>query len=430
SCAIDLEVTRPRPLFRCDPIWGCYKLLVADDSRRGRNFNHSSLKGLSKSQMGADRDMSKGKKKVDNGEMIVVDNGGDEFLMMETPIDGIFREEKPKWVLDNAVLSHICNDRAMFETLNGKGQFGEIKVCSKQMMKIEGVGSVRFKLHDRSVKTTLNVKYVSGAARNILSLGVFMSRGYRYVGRKDVCKLIDERVLKYGELRLKEREVQALKEIEKWLKEKEIQQQESLVNEGTTLEACLVTKGAVMEACLVIEGAALEACLQNECNSLRNECNKFGNENRSSDNETSSARNDAVADIGPSNDNDIVFEVHHDMFENMIVHGIQNHVQPESMVNENNSNIISDILNMDPDRDKEEHDYVDYEQQHAFFASLINNLKCDVKNGLGFENQNDDVNPSLLNKAKELAPFLYNIGEMGKDLLSDHKIISEEELKC
>ncbi|GKA30565.1 putative RNA-directed DNA polymerase [Tanacetum coccineum] len=25
SCAIDLEVTRPGPLFRCDPIWGCYK---------------------------------------------------------------------------------------------------------------------------------------------------------------------------------------------------------------------------------------------------------------------------------------------------------------------------------------------------------------------------------------------------------------------
>ncbi|GJY67952.1 hypothetical protein Tco_0470934 [Tanacetum coccineum] len=51
------------------------------------------------------------------------------------------------------------------------------------------------------------------------------------------------------------------------------------------------------------------------------------------------------------------------------------------------------------------------------------------KQGLGFENQNDNVNPSVLNKAKELAPCLYNIDEMGKDELSDHKIISEEELK-
>ncbi|GKB25032.1 RNA-directed DNA polymerase, eukaryota, partial [Tanacetum coccineum] len=30
SCAIDLEVTRPGPLFRCDPIWGCYIIQAAE----------------------------------------------------------------------------------------------------------------------------------------------------------------------------------------------------------------------------------------------------------------------------------------------------------------------------------------------------------------------------------------------------------------
>ncbi|GJU13702.1 hypothetical protein Tco_1136098 [Tanacetum coccineum] len=52
------------------------------------------------------------------------------------------------------------------------------------------------------------------------------------------------------------------------------------------------------------------------------------------------------------------------------------------------------------------------------------------KHGLGFENKKDDENPTLLNKAKALAPFLYNIDEMGKELIFDHKIISEEELNC
>ncbi|GJU39151.1 retrovirus-related pol polyprotein from transposon TNT 1-94 [Tanacetum coccineum] len=127
------------------------KLLLADDSGRGRNFQRGSSKGRSKSRMGGDRDMSVVECYYcgDKGHMQVrcpqfLDNGGDEFLMTETPMDGILREEKPKWVLDNAASSHICNDRAMFETLNGKGQFGEIKVGSKQMMKIEGVGSPRF----------------------------------------------------------------------------------------------------------------------------------------------------------------------------------------------------------------------------------------------------------------------------------------------
>ncbi|GJX20707.1 hypothetical protein Tco_0223384 [Tanacetum coccineum] len=394
-------------------------------------------------------------------------------------------------------------------------------------------------------------------------------------GRTD--KLIDERVLKYKELRIKEREVQAIKEIEKWLKESELQQQESLVTEGSTLEACLITEGATIEACLITKGETLEACLVNEgiavndntgvtessqtesensssatpfskledenrssdkdSSSLMNECSRPGNENRSFDHESTSSGNDADADTGPSFDSDTVTEVPHssnDTFENMFAHGIQSHKQPESIsdtyeVNENTNNIISDIPNMDPDRNKEEHDDVDYEHQRAFFASLINNLKCDVekcnevnckaqqandlltnelerykekekhfaiymtieseyckkikllndeilylksqacekdktfakengkfdelrkagqtdqtlrmllpkednvntrKQGLSFENQNDYVNLILLNKAKEFAPCLYNIDEMGKDELSDHKISSEEELKC
>ncbi|GKA09567.1 hypothetical protein Tco_0688898 [Tanacetum coccineum] len=64
---------------------------------------------------------------------------------------------------------------------------------------------------------------------------------------KELDNLIDERVLKYEELWMKEKEVQAIKEIERWLQESEMQKQESLVTDGTALEACLITEGAVME---------------------------------------------------------------------------------------------------------------------------------------------------------------------------------------
>ncbi|GJQ95604.1 hypothetical protein Tco_0006743 [Tanacetum coccineum] len=110
--------------------------------------------------------------------------------------------------------------------------------------------------------------------------------------------------------------------------------------------------------------------------------NKSFNKERSS-----SERNHTDDDIGPLYDSDIITEVPHssyDTFENVFAHGIQSHEQPESnpdtyMVNENNSNVISNIPYMDLDIHKEEHDYVDYEQHRAFFASLINNLKCDVE---------------------------------------------------
>nr|GFA79828.1 hypothetical protein [Tanacetum cinerariifolium] len=201
-----------------------------------------------------------------------------------------------------------------------------------------------------------------------------------------------------------------------------MRKQESLVSKGTTLEDCMVTDLEELEACLVIEGAALEACLVNEgitlndnmsvtessgtesensslvtplsksedenrssdkdCISSRNECSRSGNESRSSDYESTSSGNDAYANIGPSYDSDTMTEVPHlsdDTFEKVFAHGIQSHEQPESIpdtykVNENNSNIIYDIPNMDPDRDKEEHDDFDYEQQRASFASWINNL--------------------------------------------------------
>ncbi|GJS56473.1 retrovirus-related pol polyprotein from transposon TNT 1-94 [Tanacetum coccineum] len=216
------------------------------------------------------------------------------------------------------------------------------------------------------------------------------------------------------ELRMKEREVKEIKEIVKRLNESKMQTKESLVIMGATLKARLVTEGVALEESLVTEGIALDASLvdekstvdsttsshQNESNSSWNECSRSRYGNISYDNESSSLVDNAIDaekilvdtvafdikydDIGPSYDSDTVSEVHHDTFKNMFANEIQSHEQPDSIfdtyvVNENNSDIIYDIPNMDPDRGKDEHDYVDYEQQCAFFASLINNLKCDVE---------------------------------------------------
>ncbi|GJQ92436.1 hypothetical protein Tco_0003575 [Tanacetum coccineum] len=89
----------------------------------------------------------------------------------------------------------------------------------------------------------------------------------------------------------------------------------------------------------------------------------------------------------PSYYKDTLTKVHHsniDTFENVFAHGIQNHEQLESipdtyMVKENNSNIVFDIPYRDPDRGKEDHDDVDNEQERALFASLVNNLQCEVE---------------------------------------------------
>ncbi|GJT60326.1 hypothetical protein Tco_1003859 [Tanacetum coccineum] len=200
----------------------------------------------------------------------------------------------------------------------------------------------------------------------------------------DLDKLIDERILEYRELRMKESDVKAIKEIEN---------KANLSTDGTSLDASLVTKGTTLDASLVTEGIAMDASL------VAKQRNDADAKKILVDMTASNIEN---ADIKPSYDSDAVSEVHHNMFKNVFAHGIQNHEQTKSipntyMVNENNSNIISDIPNMDPNRGKEEHNDVDYEQQCAFFVSLINNLKCDVEKCNKVNHEAQQANALLTN---------------------------------
>ncbi|GJY95855.1 hypothetical protein Tco_0512216 [Tanacetum coccineum] len=170
-----------------------------------------------------------------------------------------------------------------------------------------------------------------------------------------------------------------LKELDKLIDKR---QQESLVTEGTTLEANLSTDGTTLDGSLVTEGTTLEASLvtkgisldaslvakqstidsttsseqQNESNGSRKECSRLGNEKRSYDNE--SKMKEAVQGMMQM----LILELHMTTYQ---------------------------TLRIFPPKEN-----------------------------------------SILNKAKELTPSLYSIDKMGQDLLSDHKIIFEEELKC
>nr|GFB40029.1 hypothetical protein [Tanacetum cinerariifolium] len=121
------------------------------------------------------------------------------------------------------------------------------------------------------------------------------------------------------------------------------------------LKASLVTKGITLEDNLVANESTYDFVRSSK---QLDKSNNSGN-----DEDAEKLLVDTVAfdienaDIGPSYESDIVSEIHHDMFENVFAHGIQNHEQPESLpdiyvVDENNRNINSYILNMYPDRDK------------------------------------------------------------------------------
>nr|GEZ26722.1 hypothetical protein [Tanacetum cinerariifolium] len=78
-------------------------------------------------------------------------------------------------------------------------------------------------------------------------------------------KLLKEGTLKDGELQLKEKAVKVIKEIEKWLKEKEKQTQESMV-----IGTLLVSQGSALDAKIETKD------ILSTCSNLKNnKCNKF-----------------------------------------------------------------------------------------------------------------------------------------------------------
>ena len=77
----------------------------------------------------------------------------------------------------------------MFDTLKIDGEFGHFKLGSGGKIKVEGIGSVRMKLHDGVIPTLSNVRFVPFAVINIISMWEMISQGYKYVGSKWGCKV-------------------------------------------------------------------------------------------------------------------------------------------------------------------------------------------------------------------------------------------------
>ncbi|GJV93611.1 hypothetical protein Tco_1541424 [Tanacetum coccineum] len=182
-----------------------------------------------------------------------------------------------------------------------------------------------------------------------------------------------ERVIFEREWLMKAHEVHAIKQIEKRLNEMKMQTQEEVITEGTSLDASLVTQGIALDASLVANERTVDSITSSK---QQYASSSSGND---ADTKKTLADTDAFdsADIGPSYNCDTSFKVHTNTFENVFANETESHEQPDyisdtHVVNKNNNNIMSDIPHMDPNRDKEEHDYVGNEQQRALLDSSVN----------------------------------------------------------
>ena len=102
---------------------------------------------------------------------------------------------RTKWVMDSASSKHICRYRKMFDTLKTNGEFDHFKLGNGGKMKVEGIGSVRMRLHDGAIRTFSNVRFILSVVVNMISIGEMTSQGYKYVGLKWGCNVYKRRHL-------------------------------------------------------------------------------------------------------------------------------------------------------------------------------------------------------------------------------------------
>ena len=84
--------------------------------------------------------------------------------------------------MDFVASKHICRDREMLDTLKTDGEFDNFKLGNGGKIKVEGIGSMRMKLHDGAIRAFTNVRFGPFVVVNIIYMGKMKSQGYEYVG--------------------------------------------------------------------------------------------------------------------------------------------------------------------------------------------------------------------------------------------------------
>ena len=67
--------------------------------------------------------------------------------------------------------------------------------CNDHALKIVGIGTIKLKLHDNTVRTIQQVRHVKGLKKNLLSLGQLNNFDCKVVVKKGIMKMIRDALL-------------------------------------------------------------------------------------------------------------------------------------------------------------------------------------------------------------------------------------------
>jgi hypothetical protein len=117
----------------------------------------------------------KGNKEKDEPTVNVAqDEDERDFAFMVSSPENHYGE----WVLDSTCSYHMCPNKHLFSRLE-EFDGGAVLMGNDDVCEIKGIRTIHLKMHNGAVKTLTEVRYVPDLKKNLLSLEVLESSGYK-----------------------------------------------------------------------------------------------------------------------------------------------------------------------------------------------------------------------------------------------------------
>ncbi|CAL8117258.1 unnamed protein product [Prunus armeniaca] len=99
---------------------------------------------------------------------------------------------------------HMCSNKSWFDTYDVDYDI-EFMIGDSSVCRVEGIGTIKVKMHDGVVRTLGMVRYIPKLKKNLISLGTFDKNGYSYKakGGKLIISKNDSKDTQHWHLRLR-----------------------------------------------------------------------------------------------------------------------------------------------------------------------------------------------------------------------------------
>jgi hypothetical protein len=113
----------------------------------------------------------------DDGDVIVCVGEEDVYESVGDGTDSGSGGAGSSWVLDSGSTFHVCHRRDLFNSFQEVSS-GTVTLVDRSTLSIVGVGVVRFQMWNGMICTVIDVRYVSGVQRSLVSLSELGSHVY------------------------------------------------------------------------------------------------------------------------------------------------------------------------------------------------------------------------------------------------------------